>query len=50
MCIQNLVEFCLLLLKILSENEMVTELQKYEITEGQAKSNIVPTFSKRGYK
>ena len=57
MCIQNLVKFCPLVLKILSGNEMVTdlrnsgivELRNSEITEGQGKSNIAPTFSKRGY-
>ena len=55
MCIQNLVKFCPLVLKILSGNEMVTdlrnsgivELRKSGITEGQGKSNIAPTFSKR---
>ena len=57
MCIQNLVKFCPLVLKILSGNEMVTdlrnsgivELRNSGITEGQGKSNIAPTFSKRGY-
>ena len=57
MCIQILVKFCPLVLKILSGNEMVTdlrnngiaELRNSGITEGQGKSNIAPTFSKRGY-
>ena len=48
MCIQNLVKFCPLVLKILSGNEMVTdlrnsgivELRNSGITEGQRKSNI----------
>ena len=44
MCIQNLVKFCPLVLKILSGNEMVTELRNYGITEGQGKSNIAPLF------
>ena len=44
MCIQNLVKFCPLVLKILSGNEMVTELQNYGITEGQGKSNKAPLF------
>ena len=49
MCIQNLVKFFPLVLKILSRNEMVTELWNMEkrnnrITEGQAKSNIAPLF------
>ena len=29
---------------------MVTDLRNSGITEGQGKSNIAPTFSKRGYK
>ena len=48
MCIQNLVKFCPLVLKILSGNENydgITELQK----DRQGKSSIAPTFSKRGY-
>ena len=56
MCIQNLVKFCPLVLKILSGNENydeMTELQKDGITElqkdRQGKSSIAPTFSKRGY-
>ena len=49
MCIQILVKFCLLVLKILSGYEMVTELRNNRITEGQGKSSITPTFSKRGY-
>ena len=49
MCIENLVKFCPLVLKILSGNEMVTDLRIIGITEGQGKSNIAPTFSKRGY-
>ena len=49
MCIQNLVKFCPLVLKILSGNEMVTELRNNGIrnngiTEGQGKSNIAPLF------
>ena len=44
MCIQNLVKFCPLVLKILSGNEMVTELWNNGITEGQGKSNIAPLF------
>ena len=52
MCIQNLVKLCPLVLKILSRNEMVTELQiygitdsrNYRITEGQGKSSIAPLF------
>ena len=49
MCIQNLVKFCPLVLKLLSGNENydgMTELQK----DRQGKSSIAPTFSKRGYK
>ena len=56
MCIQNLVKFCLLVLKILSGNENYdgkTERQKDGMTERQkdrqGKSSIAPTFSKRGY-
>ena len=56
MCLQNLVKFCPLVLKILSGNENydgMTELQKDGITELQkdiqGKSSIAPTFSKRGY-
>ena len=56
MCIQNLVKFCPLVLKILSRNENydgITELQNDGITElqkdRQHKSSIAPTFSKRGY-
>ena len=48
MCIQILVKFCPLVLKILSGNEMETELQNYGITEGQGKSNIAPIFLKGG--
>ena len=44
MCIQNLVKFCPLVLKILSGNEMVTELRNNGMTEGQGKSNIAPLF------
>ena len=44
MCIQNMVKFCPLVLKILSGNEMVTDLQNYGMTEGQGKSNIAPLF------
>ena len=49
MCIQNLVKFCPLVLKILGGNKNydgMTELQK----DRQGKSSIAPTFSKRGYK
>ena len=56
MCIQNLVKFCPLVLKILSGNENydgMTEIQKDRITElqkdRQGKSSIAPTFSKQGY-
>ena len=48
MCIQNLVKFCPLVVKILSGNENydgITEGQK----DRQGKSSIAPTFSKRGY-
>ena len=44
MCIQNLVKFCSLVLKILSGNEMVTDLRNFGMTEGQGKSNIAPLF------
>ena len=44
MCIQILVKFCPLVLKILSENEMVTDLRNDGMTEGQGKSNIAPLF------
>ena len=57
MCIQILVKFCPLVLKILSGNENydgITELQNNRLTElqkdRQGKSSIAPTFSKRGYK
>ena len=56
MCIQNLVKFCPLVLKILSGNENydgITELQNNRITDlqkdRQGKSSIAPTFSKWGY-
>ena len=44
MCIQNLVKFCPLVLKILSGNEMVTELRNNGRTEGQGKCNIARLF------
>ena len=46
MCIQNLVKFCPLVLKILSGNEMITELGNNGRT-GQIQYS--PTFSKQGY-
>ena len=56
MCIQNLVKFRPLVLKILSGNENydgMTEILKDRITElqkdRQGKSSIAPTFSKQGY-
>ena len=54
MCIQNLVKFCPLVLKILSGNEMVTDLRNYGMTElrndGRTRQiQYSPTFSKRGY-
>ena len=52
MCIQNLVKFCLAILKILNGNELFTERQndgktegrKDGITEGQGESSIAPLF------
>ena len=38
--IQNLIKLCHLVLKILSGNEMVKELQIYGITEGQGRSKV----------
>ena len=56
MCIQNLVKFCPLVLKILSGNENYdgkTERRNDRKTERQkdrqGKSSIAPTFSKQGY-
>ena len=42
MCIQNLVKLCPLVLKILSGNEMVMELQINGIMQGQGKYCIAP--------
>ena len=44
MCIHNLVKLCPLVLKILSGNEMVTELRNGGIMVGQGKSSIAPLF------
>ena len=44
MCILILVKFCPLVLKILSGNEMVTELRNNRIAKGQGKSAL--TFAK----
>ena len=54
MCKQNLVKLCPLVLKTLSRNEMVTDLQNYRFTELQndrrtGQIQYSPTFSKRGY-
>ena len=48
MCIQNLVKFCPLVLKILSGNENYDGITELQINR-QGKSSIAPTFSKRGY-
>ena len=45
MHIQNLVRFYKVFLKIMRGNKIMTELQN----DRQPKSNIAPTFSKRGY-
>ena len=49
MCIQSLVKFCPLVLKILSGNENYDGFTELQINR-QGKSSIAPTFSKRGYK
>ena len=53
MHIQNLLKFYIRVLKILSRNETMTDERMDEQTDEQndrqPKSNIAPTFSKRGY-
>ena len=54
MHIQNLVRFYKVFLKILSGNKIMMDRRMDGMTDGrndrQPKSNIAPTFSKRGYK
>ena len=49
MHIQNLDKFYKRVIKILSANEIMLDARTDEQNDRQPKSNIAPTFSKRGY-